>query len=142
MRATDAGRPLRDEVEMGARVRGAVHGCLARPGCGPLPSRDVRWPPRETPTRLPWRVATGVTFLLAITAPRAALAACNAIPAAVTTFRGTTGSTSRPFASPGDEVEITINEADDRCHGSLPDLPANAVVTLAFVPPGGGPRTI
>jgi hypothetical protein len=84
-------------------------------------------------------VVAAVTLMLAITTPHDARAACNAIPAAVSTFRGTAGSTNRPFASSGDEVRITF---DEPCHDGFDPLPAEAVVTLAFTPPGGGPRTL
>ena len=61
-------------------------------------------------------------------------AACDAIPSARQTFRSTTASVDRPFAKPGDWVEIEI---DEKCHGAerFPDAAADYVVTIAFVPP-------
>ena len=58
-----------------------------------------------------------VAFLVATLAsiPNAR-ASCNVIPSAVRTFRSTTASINRPFASPGDPVEITF---DPQCHGAL-----------------------
>jgi cysteine-rich repeat protein len=73
--------------------------------------------------------------------PRSAAAACNVIPQARATFRGSLGSTSRPFAAPGEWVTLQIDPA---CHGASPGFPgatADQVVTLVFTPPAG-PRTV
>jgi len=81
-------------------------------------------------------VATAVTIL----ATHAAHAACNIIPGTSRTFRGQIGRVDRPFAGPGDFVGVSLDA--QRCDARRPALgvstPAH-VVTLAFVPAGGGP---
>src|SRR5438132_9836598 len=57
-------------------------------------------------------------------APRAAHAVCNLIPSATTTFRSTLGSASRPFAAPGEFVEIGVDTAG--CDAASPGLGATA----------------
>jgi hypothetical protein len=69
--------------------------------------------------------------------------ACNLIPSASTTFRGTLGATNRPFAAPGDFVEVAVSPT--RCDVASPGLSANAgdqVVTLVFRPLASGPRRV
>jgi hypothetical protein len=85
--------------------------------------------------------------LLAFALAGEARASCNVIPAATQDFRGALGSTNRPFASPGDVVEVRVRPAicDDTStsfvdldgDGSLSD---DHVVTVLFVPPNGGTR--
>src|SRR5262249_27204525 len=79
---------------------------------------------------------------VALAASWDANAACNVIPAAQTTFRGTLGSTSQPFATPGDWVEVSL---DSRCDGEgspgFTGAGANQVVTIVFTPPNG-PRNV
>ncbi len=64
-------------------------------------------------------------------------ASCNAIPGATRTFRGAAGFVDRPFAGPGDFVELRPNLT------CSPDTPAFAsvasenIVTLVFRPPSG-----
>src|SRR5262245_16329889 len=65
-------------------------------------------------------------------------AACNIIPSASKTFRGAMGTTDRPFASPGDFVEVQVQPAI--CDGASPGLSPVAtdhVVSLVFAPAGG-----
>jgi hypothetical protein len=65
-------------------------------------------------------------------------AACNAIPGTTTAFRGTLGTTDRPFVQPGGFVRLRL---DARCHASefFPS-PEEHVVTVVFKPPSGVPR--
>jgi len=44
-------------------------------------------------------------------------AMCNVIPAATTDFRSAVGSTNRPFAMPGDLIEIRVGPA---CSTAVP----------------------
>jgi hypothetical protein len=86
-----------------------------------------------------WPVAA---VLLAALAGRAE-AACNLIPSATQTFRGTLGVTDRPFASPGEIVELRVRPAvcDAASPGFTPPTPPNLPpydVTIVFTPPGGG----
>jgi len=67
-------------------------------------------------------------------------AACNIIPGTTQTFRGAIGSVDRPFAGPGDVLELRRNA----CDSAGPALSAAAtdhVVTLVFTPPHG-PRNV
>jgi cysteine-rich repeat protein len=85
-----------------------------------------------------------VLFALAFP-PREARANCNVIPAATNDFRAALGSTNRPYASPGDVVELRVRPAvcDARSTGFV-DLDGDAsrsddhVVTVVFTPPGSG----
>ncbi|HVM95854.1 MAG TPA: hypothetical protein VMT89_05665 [Candidatus Acidoferrales bacterium] len=64
-------------------------------------------------------------------------AACNIIPGTATTFRGVRGSADRPFAGPGDVVQLRLLPGCD--DGAAP-LAANAddhVVSIVFTPPNG-----
>lgn len=69
-------------------------------------------------------------------------AGCNVIPAAERTFRGSLGRVSRPFASPGDWVEVTL---DSRCDAAVSagfgGSTRDHVVTIAFRPTRG-PRSV
>ncbi|MBY0274234.1 hypothetical protein K2Z84_02745 [Candidatus Binatia bacterium] len=76
--------------------------------------------------------------LVAIIVPRRADAACNLIPSASKSFRGTLGDLNRPFAAPGDFVEIGASPA--RCAGKSPGFSASEdgqIVSVVFKPPGG-----
>ena len=69
---------------------------------------------------------------------RQADAACNTIPSAATTFRAALGSTDRPFAGPGDLVELRVRP--DVCDGASPGFSASAddlVASVIFTPPSG-----
>ena len=71
-----------------------------------------------------------------------AVAGCNIIPPAVTTFRGALGSLDRPYARPDDWVRIVL---DPSCATSSPGFGPSAgdsVVTVVFTPPDGGPRHV
>jgi hypothetical protein len=80
---------------------------------------------------------------IALPAPEAA-ASCNVIAAATQDFRGALGSANRPFASPGDFVEVRVRPAvcDETSTGFV-DLDGDGsrsddhVVTVLFVPPAG-----
>jgi hypothetical protein len=87
------------------------------------------------------RRATAVAIVLVALAAVEARAACNLIPSASKSFRGTLGDVNRPFAAPGDFVEIGASPA--RCAGASPGFSEDAgdqIVTVVFEPPGGSPR--
>src|SRR5438094_1877886 len=67
-------------------------------------------------------------------------AMCNAIPAAVATFRGVTGSVDRPFAGPGRWVEVTLDESCD-ADTIFPADPQQLIVMVVFKP-ADGPRHV
>ncbi len=87
------------------------------------------------------RVRPLVLLLLALGA-HSALAVCDAIPGAQGSFRGALGAIDRPFARPGDPVELRL---DPTCHGTSAGLDAiasNHVVTILFQPPAGVPTAV
>ena len=68
---------------------------------------------------------------------REAGAACNLIPGTEKTFDGTLGATNRPFAAPGEPIELRVRPCDTTSTG----FTANAgdhVVTVLFTPVAGG----
>jgi len=65
-----------------------------------------------------------------------AVAACNIIPGTTLTFRGALGTTDRPFAGPGDVIELRLSPCDQGSPG-FSALGADQVVTLVFSPPNG-----
>jgi len=93
--------------------------------------------------RRAWRASAalplfGACLLALVVWPSASYGICDVIPTALTTFRGTLGSTSHPFAGPGDRLEITL---DARCDGEAsPGFSGgdnDQAVTLVFAPPSG-----
>jgi Tol biopolymer transport system component len=69
-----------------------------------------------------------------------AQAGCNIIPGTALSFGGALGASDRPFAGPGDFVELRLVAG---CHDASPGFSANAadhVVTVVFRPPNGGPQ--
>jgi hypothetical protein len=89
-----------------------------------------------------------VTFVLCALvsgslAVREAGAACNLIPSASKTFRGALGATNRPFAAPGDFVEVGVDPT--RCDSASPGFSADGadqVVSIVFTPSGGQARVV
>lgn len=70
----------------------------------------------------------------------AARAACNVIPPAIQPFRASVGTIDRPFAGPGDWVELGA----DACSGTrgFVDDATGYDETFVFTPPGAARRTI
>ncbi|HYD49058.1 MAG TPA: hypothetical protein VEB21_11950, partial [Terriglobales bacterium] len=80
-----------------------------------------------------WLIA-GATAVL-IVWPFDARASCNQIPGTVEVFRGAVGSTNRPFAGPGDFVELRPSGCG---FGAPFDAAAEEyVVSVVFTPPAG-----
>ena len=76
-------------------------------------------------------------------APRVLHAGCDLIPQAQPIFRGALGSLDRPFAGPGDFVELHVRPTI--CDQASPGLPASVddlVVTLLFEPISGPKRVV
>ncbi len=91
------------------------------------------------------RIASGL--LLAVLLPTflsgRAYAACNLIPQSQKTFRGVLGAADRPFAVPGDLVELSVRPAI--CDQASPGFAMSVdqqVVTLVFTPLNNGPRRV
>jgi subtilisin-like proprotein convertase family protein/Tol biopolymer transport system component len=68
---------------------------------------------------------------------RSAAASCNQIPGAASAFRGTRGVVDRPFATPGDVVELRVSPACDPATPGFSSDAADHVVTVVFKPPEG-----
>src|SRR5438876_965293 len=79
------------------------------------------------------RVAAGplLVALLVSTGADRARAACNLIPGTTKTFSATLGATDRPFAAPGESLEVALPPPG--FGGSATDY----VVTVLFTPPNG-----
>ncbi len=67
-------------------------------------------------------------------------AGCNLIPGTVKTYGGALGATNRPYAAPGERLELQLRPCDASV-GFLPNG-ADHVVTLVFTAPGGGSRRV
>src|SRR5882724_1341455 len=84
-----------------------------------------------------------VSLLGGLFGGREAHAACNLIPSASKTFRGALGATNRPFAAPGDFVEVAVDPS--RCDTGSSGFAADGedhVVTIVFKPTGGQARVV
>lgn len=78
-----------------------------------------------------------LVLLIALLLPRLAHAICDVIPGVQGTFRAALGTVDRPFARPGDPVELRL---DPTCDGRSPGFGSTAsdhVVTVLFQPPAG-----
>ena len=70
-----------------------------------------------------------------------AQAACNLIPGTAKTFDSILGATNRPFAAPGEPLEIRLRTCDDESSGFLPSGDDHAV-TVVFRAPDGTNRVV
>ena len=71
--------------------------------------------------------------------PIEAGASCNQIPGVSNSFRSSRGTVNRPFAGPGDVVEVRLGPT---CEGdSTFETPSGIAVSVHFTPPAG-PRQI
>ena len=69
-----------------------------------------------------------------VVCPRLVNAGCNLFPGTIRTFNGTLGATNRPFAAPGETIELRPRPCDATSLG----MTAGAhVVTVIFTPPSG-----
>lgn len=68
-------------------------------------------------------------------------AACNLIPGTAKTFNGTLGATNRPFAAPGESLEVRVRPCDTTSPG-LTATAADQVVTVVFTPPAGSRHAV
>jgi len=96
--------------------------------------------------RLSWRTAlwTAVAAFCELSVvvagnARPALAGCNLIPGTAKVFNGTRGATNRPFAAPGERLEVRTRPCDPT---ALTASPGDHVVTIVFQPPSGSPHAV
>lgn len=91
-------------------------------------------------------VARIVALWLVAIAAMDAHAACNLIPQATQTFRSARGTANRPFAAPGDYVEVAVRPGGCDVGATAltgADGPTSSyVVSLIFTPPADGPRRV
>jgi Tol biopolymer transport system component len=88
-------------------------------------------------------VALTVVLAALVLTGRAAWSACNLIPSATQSFRSSLGATNKPFAAPGDYVEVGVDPAAcDVTSPGLGALPDDHIVTVAFTPAQGGTRRV
>lgn len=81
---------------------------------------------------LSWRDAR-VVGLVVLLLPRLATAACNLIPGATLTYNGALGATNRPFASPGEIVELALRDCDP-ASAAISSTATDHLVTVVFTP--------
>lgn len=99
------------------------------------PGSPVRSPSRHVSVSR--RVAIlGCAVALAVAVCPRAEAGCNLIPGTEKTFNGTLGATNRPFAAPGERLEIAVRTCDTASSGIDPSA-GEQVVTVVFTPPSG-----
>jgi Tol biopolymer transport system component len=63
-------------------------------------------------------------------------AGCNLIPGTEETFNGVLGAANRPFAAPGERLDLSIRPCDSASPGLTPNA-SDHVVTVIFTPPSG-----
>jgi hypothetical protein len=68
-------------------------------------------------------------------------AACNLIPGTAKSFDAALGATNRPFAGPGEPLEIRLRPCDAGSTGFLPTADEH-VVTIVFEAPNGTNRVV
>jgi hypothetical protein len=79
--------------------------------------------------------------VLAAALPARTEAACNLIPGTAKSFDAVLGATNRPFAGPGEPLEIRLRPCDAGSPGFLP-FGDDHVVTIVFKAPGGANRVV
>jgi len=62
-------------------------------------------------------------------------ASCNLVAGTSITFGGAQGTTNRPFAAPGEAVEVALRTCDDSA-GLTPTV-GDHLVTIIYEPPSG-----
>ena len=88
------------------------------------------------------RLLPGLALLLSCVlgnTPRAG-ASCNQIPGVTNTFRGAHGTISRPFASPGEPVDLRLSPKCDA--NSRFDDPRGLAISVIFTPPEGARHVV
>ena len=78
-------------------------------------------------------------FLAATGPARPGHAACNLIPQTTQTFDSVLGATNRPFAGPGEPIELHVRPCDTSSAG-ISATATDQLVTVLFTPNGGGTR--
>ena len=98
----------------------------------------------EIPTFGGWvgiAVLTAIFASTEIALPFPAVAACNLIPGTEKSFESSLGATNRPFAGPGESLDIRVRPCDQASPG-LGANPTDHVVTVVFTPPMGSANAV
>src|SRR4029450_5131368 len=88
------------------------------------------------------RALLAVVTVVGAVAIREAHAGCNLIPGTSKSFEATLGATNRPFAAPGEAVEVRTRPCDGAPGPGLPAAVGDHVVTIVFQPPAPTPRHV
>jgi Tol biopolymer transport system component len=94
----------------------------------------------RTEVTVPTLVALVTCFTAAGIAP--AYACCNVIPGTTQSFRASQTTIDRPFAGPGDFVELTLDPTCSPVAREFSLQPADQVITVVFTPPHGALRNV
>jgi hypothetical protein len=88
-------------------------------------------------------VAAGVLLCAPLACVTPAAADCNLIPGTSKAFNAELGATNRPFAAPGESVEIATRDCDTGSASQALPLPASSyVVTVVFKPETGDAHAV
>lgn len=91
---------------------------------------------------VPGVVAVAVALALGVVLVRQASASCDLIPQARTSFRAALGSTNRPFAGPGEFVELRVRPGVcDAASAGFGPVASSQDVTVLFTPPDGAAKS-
>jgi len=85
---------------------------------------------------VPRLLTLGLVLVLGV---RVASAACNLIPQTTKIFDSVVGTTNRPFAAPGEPIEVGVRPCDSSSAG-LSMTASDQVVTVVFTPEAGAMR--
>ncbi|MFN8545343.1 MAG: hypothetical protein U0807_14200 [Candidatus Binatia bacterium] len=83
-----------------------------------------------------------VALLLMVVGAARARASCDAIPGPVGAFRGALGLVDRPFARPGDPIELRLDPACHRASAGFSPTASRHAVTFVFTPPNGARHAV
>jgi hypothetical protein len=84
-----------------------------------------------------------VVMLAVVLGGRLVHAGCNLIPQAQPAFRGALGTLDRPYAAPGDFVDVNVRTSlCDGVSSGVSSDPSNSEVTLLFTPTDGPRRLV
>jgi Tol biopolymer transport system component len=93
---------------------------------------------RRCPHGLFLAAQAGLVLALQV-APRLAEAGCNLIPGTEKSFNAVQGATNRPYAAPGERLELRTRPCDA---GALKPDATDHVVTVLFTPPSGARNAV
>src|SRR5262249_635510 len=79
--------------------------------------------------------ASGLALLLL--SPETSRAACNLIPQTEKSFDSVRGAATRPFAAPGEPIELRLRPCD-AATPAISSNPTDHLVTVVFTPTGSG----